>query len=483
MSPVDDSVRGMAERVKTGQILAQSVVSSCFQYIRQVEPKVHALLAHDEELAMEKARALDRLPLSERRELRLAGVPLVVKDNLVTEDLDTTAGSRILEGFRSPYTASVVKRAEEQGAIVVAKSNLDEFGMGSSTEHSVYGPTMNPWDFSRVPGGSSGGSAAAVAAGMAPLALGSDTGGSIRQPAAFCGIVGIKPTYGRVSRYGLIAYASSLDQVGPLARTVEDTALLLQVISGHDPLDATSAQMPVPDYLAQLDRPLQGLRVGVPREYFGDGIDANVKMVVEDVLERLKQEGVSMVEIDMPHTQYAVAAYYLLAPAEASSNLSRFDGVRYGLRVPADDLRTLYQRTRAQGMGDEVRRRVLLGTHVLSAGYYDQYYVRAQKVRALIRRDFERAFEQVDLVVTPSAPELPFALGSRADDPMKMYLSDICTVTANLAGLPALSVPAGFEAGLPVGIQWIGPAWSEDLLLRVGRMVERVVVRPPWPKL
>jgi aspartyl-tRNA(Asn)/glutamyl-tRNA(Gln) amidotransferase subunit A len=316
---------------------------------------------------------------------------------------------------------------------------------------------------------------------MAPLALGSDTGGSIRQPAAFCGISGLKPTYGRVSRFGLMAYASSLDQIGPMARTVEDVALLLQAISGPDSQDATSAEQPVADYLADLERPLEGVRIGVPKPYFGEGIEPVVREQVESVLVRLEADGARLIEIDLPHTRYAIATYYLIAPAEASSNLSRYDGVRYGIRAEAPDLLTMYRTTRAEGFGDEVVRRILLGTHVLSAGYYDQYYLKAQKVRTLIRQDFEQAFETVDLVATPAAPELPFVLGSRDQDPMKMYLSDICTVTANLAGLPALAVPAGFSHGLPVGIQFIGPAFAEAQMLRMGRMVERLVKRPPWP--
>jgi len=481
MAVPDYSAKGLADAVRSGQVSAESAMIGYLERIRATEPEVHALLAQDQDLALSRAQAVDRMPLDQRNLLALAGVPLVVKDNIVTKAFPTTAGSRMLEGFHSPYTATAVERAEAQGAIVLAKSNLDEFGMGSSTEHSAFGPTKNPWDLTRVPGGSSGGSAAAVAVGMAPLALGSDTGGSIRQPAAFCGIVGLKPTYGRVSRYGLIAYASSLDQIGPLARTVEDVGLLLQVISGQDVRDATSGENPVPDYLAELKRPLEGLRVGMPKEYFGQGIDPKVRSVVEKMLTRLATEGVTVVEIEMPHTRYAIATYYLIAPAEASSNLSRYDGIRYGFRAPAADLDALYRNTRAQGMGEEVQRRILLGTHVLSAGYYDQYYVKAQKVRTLIRRDFDEAFQTVDLVVTPSAPDLPFVLGSRSDDPMQMYLSDICTVTANLAGLPALSVPAGFDEGLPIGMQWIGPAWSEDLLLRAGYMVEQMVERPRWP--
>ena len=477
------SARAVVNGVHNGQLKAENVVSAYLEHIRMVDPEIHALLAQDENQALASARAIDRMPEVDRRRLKLAGVPVVVKDNIVTQALPTTAGSKILDGFRPPYNATVIDKVVGEGAIILAKSNMDEFGMGSSTEYSAFGPTKNPWDPTRVPGGSSGGSAAAVAVGMAPVALGSDTGGSIRQPAAFCGVVGLKPTYGRVSRYGLIAYASSLDQIGPLARSIEDVALVLQAISGRDVLDATSVDAPIPDYLGELNRPLKGLRVGVPKEYFGEGIALEVRGAVEQVLAQLAAQGVTAVEVDLPHTRYAIASYYLIAPAEASSNLARYDGVRYGFRAPADDLGSLYGATREMGLGDEVRRRILLGTHVLSAGYYDQYYVKAQKVRTLIRRDFEEAFKSVDLIVTPSAPEPPFAIGSRTDDPMKMYLSDICTVTANLAGLPALSVPIGFDEGLPIGMQWIGPAWSEDLLLRAGRMVERLVEQERWPEL
>ncbi len=481
MDTLATSAGEIAQSVRVGDVSAEHIVNVYLDRIRRLDGELHALLSVDEAGARAAARMLDSLPAEQRTRLPLAGVPLVVKDNILTDRLPTSAGSKILAGFYSPFQATAVERAVAAGAVVVAKGNLDEFGMGSSTEHSAFGPTRNPWARDRVPGGSSGGPAAAIAANLAPLALGSDTGGSIRQPAAFCGIVGLKPTYGRVSRFGLIAYASSLDQIGPLARTVRDAGLLLQVISGLDARDATSSAEPVADYLAELEYPLRGLRIGVPSQYFGAGIEPEVRSVVMSVLDRLKAGGAQTVEINLPHTEYAIAAYYLIAPAEASSNLSRFDGVRYGFRAGASDLVSLYQNTRAEGFGGEVVRRVLLGTHALSAGYYDQYYVKAQKVRALIRRDFMEAFAEVDVVVTPTAPEVPFGLGSRRDDPLKMYQSDICTVTANLAGLPAVSVPAGFVEGLPVGLQFIGPAYSEALLLRAGRMVEEVVERPRWP--
>lgn len=477
----EELASSLARAVREGRQSAEEVAAAAISRARERNGELNAFLSLDEEGARARARTIDGMAAAERARLPLAGVPVVVKDNIITEGLVTTAGSRILEGFRPPFQSTAVAKILAAGAVVIGKSNCDEFGMGSSTEHSAFGPTRNPWDPNRVPGGSSGGSAAALAAGMAPLALGSDTGGSIRQPASFCGVVGLKPTYGRVSRFGLIAYASSLDQIGPMARSVEDAGLLLNVIAGPDPKDATSAEMPVGDYLSDLERPLDGLRLGVPAEYFGDGIDDGVKAVVEGALSALEREGASLVPIQLPHTRYAIAAYYLIAPAEASSNLSRFDGVRYGFRAEADDLVGMYGKTRAQGFGREVKRRILLGTHALSAGYYDQYYLKAQKVRTLIRGDFDQALKSVDLVVTPTAPETAFPLGSRADDPLRMYLSDICTVTANLAGLPAISIPCGADHGLPVGLQLIGPAFSEGLILRAARMAERVLPRPAWP--
>lgn len=477
----EESARALAEDVRTGRASAEAAVAAALERARAQNPAINALLAFDDEGALTRARAIDAMTPVERAQRPLAGVPVVVKDNIITQGIVTTAGSRILDGFRPPFQSTAVAKLEAAGAVVIGKSNLDEFGMGSSTEHSAFGPTRNPWDRERVPGGSSGGSAAALAAGMVSLALGTDTGGSIRQPAAFCGVVGLKPTYGRVSRFGLIAYASSLDQIGPMARSVEDAALLLTVIAGPDDRDATTAPALVGDYLRDLERPLDGLRLGVPAEFFEEGIDAGVKETVEAALAGLERDGVRLVPIRLPHTRYAIATYYLIAPAEASSNLSRFDGVRYGFRADADDVVAMYGKTRAQGFGPEVKRRILLGAHALSSGYYDQYYLKAQKVRTLIRRDFDQALNAVDLVVTPTAPETAFAIGSRADDPLRMYLSDICTVTANLAGLPAISIPCGTDQGLPVGLQLIGPAFSEGLLLRAARMAEQILPRPEWP--
>jgi aspartyl-tRNA(Asn)/glutamyl-tRNA(Gln) amidotransferase subunit A len=403
----------------------------------------------------------------------LAGVPVAVKDNLTTVDLPTTCGSRLLEGYRSPFDATVVRRLKAAGAIVVGKTNLDEFAMGSSTENSAYGPTLNPCDRSRVPGGSSGGSAAAVAAGYVPLALGSDTGGSVRQPAAFCGVVGIKPTYGRVSRYGLVAFASSLDQVGTFGETVADAVRLLEVIAGHDPRDATSAPRDVPRFSEATERGVEGLIVGIPAEYMPRGLDPAVRELVEGTLGRLEREGAELREVSLPHTAYAIPCYYVLAPAEASSNLARYDGVRYGVRAQAADIETMYEHTRSSGFGVEVKRRIMLGTYALSAGYYDAYYGTAQQARELIIQDFRTVFaDGVDALFTPTVPTPAFRLGEKVDDPLQMYLTDIFTVTANLAGLPGMSVPIGHVNGLPVGGQVLASWWDEEAMIAVGAAVE-----------
>ncbi|HUF75587.1 MAG TPA: Asp-tRNA(Asn)/Glu-tRNA(Gln) amidotransferase subunit GatA [Longimicrobiales bacterium] len=403
----------------------------------------------------------------------LAGTPIAVKDNLATLALTTTCGSRILEGYRSPFEATAIRRARDAGAVVVAKTNMDEFAMGSSTENSAYGPTLNPHDRGRVPGGSSGGSAAAVAAGLVPMALGSDTGGSVRQPAAFCGVVGIKPTYGRVSRYGLVAYASSLDQIGTFGRTVADAARLLRVVAGHDPRDATSAERSVPEFEAAVDRGVERLVVGVPEEYVPKGLASGVRSLIDRAVEALRERGAEVRPVSLPHTRHAIACYYLIATAEASSNLSRYDGVRYGPRDAQDDLVSMYEATRSHGFGTEVKRRIMLGTYALSAGYYDQYYGTAQRARQMITDDFRRVFEDgVDVLLTPTSPTPAFELGERTADPLEMYLSEVFTVTANLAGIPGVSVPIGRMRGLPVGGQVLAPWWEEEAMLAVAGALE-----------
>jgi aspartyl-tRNA(Asn)/glutamyl-tRNA(Gln) amidotransferase subunit A len=440
------------------------------------------------ERAMARADAIDRRRAAGQSLGALAGVPVVLKDNLCTRGVRTTASSKILDTFVPPYDATVVERLESAGAVVVAKANCDEFAMGSSNENSAYGPVRNPWDLDRTPGGSSGGSAAAVAARCVPLALGSDTGGSIRQPASFCGIVGLKPTYGRVSRYGLLAFASSLDQIGPFARTVSDAALALSAMAGADPRDATSAAEPVPDFAAALTGSVEDIRIGVPRAFVTDGVDDAVREPFFAALEVLRLAGATLVDVDLPHARYAIPAYYIVCTAEASSNLARYDGVKYGYRAkvgPDTPLGTMYSATRDGGFGAEVKRRIMLGTYVLSAGYYDAFYLKAQKVRTLLRRDYEQAFESVDVVAMPTSPIPPFRLGEKTDDPLQMYLADIFTVSVNLAGLPGISVPCGLAeatgpAGarrLPIGLQLIGRMFDEPTLLRTADAYERLT---PW---
>ncbi len=458
--------------LRAREISAVELTDAYLAHIAALEPRLRAFVTVTADLARLQARAAD-VRLAAGEEAPLLGLPLALKDILCTAGVRTTCSSRILENFVPPYDAAVVERLRAAGAVVLGKTNLDEFAMGSSTENSAFFPTRNPWDLARVPGGSSGGSAAAVAAGEAPAALGTDTGGSIRQPAALCGIVGLKPTYGRVSRYGLVAFASSLDQIGPMARTAADCALLLGVIAGHDPRDATALPDPVPDYLAELEGDLRGLRVGVPREYFAAGLEPGVEAAVRAAIAQLAALGASVDEVSLPHTEYGVAAYYLIAPAEASANLARYDGVKYGYSVAAPTLLDSYFRTRAEGFGPEVKRRIMLGTYALSAGYYDAYYLKAQKVRTLIKSDFDRAFERFDVLATPTSPTVAFRLGERVADPLAMYLSDVCTIPVNLAGLPGVSVPCGFVDGLPVGLQLIGPPLSEGRLLRVAHCYQQ----------
>ena len=470
-------------RYRRGETSPTEVVRALFERIDAVDGRLHAYLHFDRGAALADAARWDGR-VREDGAPPLAGIPVALKDNLCTRNWPTTCGSRILEGFRPPYDATVVVRLREAGAILVGKANCDEFAMGSSTENSAYGPTRNPWDESRVPGGTSGGSTAAVAAGEATLALGSDTGGSIRQPAAFCGVVGMKPTYGRVSRYGLVAFASSLDQIGPIARSVRDAALLLQVIAGRDPADSTSADVEVPAYAAALRTSLQGMRLGIVKEFFAEGLDAGVAGTVREAIETCRGLGAVCEEVSLPHASYALPAYYIIAPAEASSNLARYAGVHYGHRAAdAGDLITLYSRTRREGFGAEVKRRIMLGTYALSAGYYDAFYLRALRVRTLIRRDFEAALARFDALLGPVTPTAAFRLGEKVDDPLQMYLSDVYTVPLNLAGLPGIAVPCGFVEGLPVGLQVIGRAFDEQTILGVAHAFEQATafhtMRPP----
>ena len=469
----------------TRALSAQELTRAVLERIRATDGTLHSYVTLDETQALAQAEAADRSLAGSDPPPPLCGIPIAVKDIILTKDLRSTAGSKILEHFIPPYDASVIRRLRDAGAVILGKVNCDEFGMGSSNENSAYGPTRNPWDVSRVPGGSSGGSAACVAADQAVAALGTDTGGSIRLPASFCGVVGLKPTYGRVSRFGVVAYASSLDQVGPLTKDMRDCALLLQVVAGHDPRESTSVDRPVPDYQAALERDLRGLRVGIPREYFVAGVQPEVDHAVRRAIDTLQDLGAKPVSLSLPHTDYAVAAYYIIATAEASSNLARYDGVKYGHRAEsATDLAEMYRQTRAQGFGPEVKRRIMLGTYALSAGYYDAYYLKAQKVRHLIRQDFLRAFEQCDVIATPTAPTTAFQLGEKATDPLTMYLSDIFTIAVNLAGLPGLSLPCGFDAGgLPISLQLIGPPFGEEALLQAGYAYEQATewhaARPP----
>src|SRR5450631_4024001 len=470
MNPMTiDNIRSdIAERCTTATSLARDFYSR----IQKEDPEIGAFLTLCEERALTQAGRIDKLAAEGKPLPPLAGVPVAIKDVMVTSGVRTTAGSKILDNFIPPYDCTAVARLEAAGAVILGKLNCDEFAMGSSNENSAYGAVRNPRDKSRVPGGSSGGSAAAVAAEMAVATLGSDTGGSIRQPASFCGGVGLKPTYGRVSRYGLIAFASSLDHIGPFAKTVKEVALVLRTIAGRDPMDSTSAEVPVPDYVAELEKPVKGLRIGVAKEYFGSGLDPEVRAAVEAAIQKLAASGCEIVPVSLPHTEYAIPAYYIVATAEASSNLARFDGVRYGYR--AGDARTLsemYRRTRDQGFGTEVKRRIMLGTYALSAGYYDAYYLKAQRVRTLLTRDFEEAFKKVDAIVAPTSPTAAFKLGEKVDDPLAMYLADIYTVTANIAGIPGISIPCGqTKEKLPIGMQIFGKHFDEATILRVAHV-------------
>jgi aspartyl-tRNA(Asn)/glutamyl-tRNA(Gln) amidotransferase subunit A len=461
--------------VQERKISAAALAESFYLKIQNDDPKIGAFLTLCKDRALAKALEMDALAAKGEKLPSLGGVPVAIKDVMVTKGVRTTAGSKILGNYVPPYDCTAVARLEAAGAVILGKLNCDEFAMGSSNENSAWKPVHNPRDLTRVPGGSSGGSAAAVAADMAVAALGSDTGGSIRQPASFCGVVGMVPTYGRVSRYGLIAFASSLDHIGPLTKTVKDTAIVLRTIAGRDPMDSTSADVPVPDYVAELEKPVRGLKLGVAKEYLGEGLDKEVRSAIEAAIQKLAKQGCEIVEVSLPHTKYAIPAYYIVATAEASSNLARFDGVRYGYRAKdARNLSEMYRRSRDEGFGAEVKRRIMLGTYALSAGYYDAYYLKAQKVRTLLTRDFEEAFEKVDAIVGPVSPTAAFKLGEKVDDPLAMYLADIYTVTADLAGIPGISVPCGeTREKLPIGLQILGRHFDESTILRVAQASEK----------
>ena len=475
MNVLDATAKSIRDEIAAGRLSAVDATRAALDRIASVNGALNAFNLVDAERALGRAREIDRRRAAGDTPGPLAGVPIALKDNMDVRGMRTTASSRILENFVAPFDATVVRRLEAAGAVIIGKTNCDEFAMGSSNENSAFGPVKNPWALDRIPGGSSGGSAASVAARCVPLALGSDTGGSIRQPAACCGVVGLKPSYGRVSRYGLLAFASSLDQIGPFARDVADAALTLSVLAGADPCDATTAQQPVPDFNAALNGDVKGIRIGVPRAFVTEGVDEQVRRAYEGALETLRAGGAALVDIELPHTRYAIPTYYIVATAEASSNLARYDGVRYGHRARgARTLAEMYRRTRDEGFGPEVKRRIMLGTYVLSAGYYDAFYLKALQVRTLLRRDYDHAFERVDVVAMPTMPTPPFRLGEKASDPLQMYLGDIFTVSANLAGLPGISVPCGFSTdGLPIGFQLMGRMFDEATLLRVADAYER----------
>ena len=476
---------GLIKAFEKGATTAEEVARAYLERANALDGKLHVFLHRDAEKSLEQARAVDAKRKSGAPLGALAGVPIAIKDVLCTKGEPTTCGSKMLENFRPPYDATVVQRLKAADAVLIGRTNMDEFAMGSSTENSAYGPTLNPWDVSRTPGGSSGGSAAAVAADFAPISLGSDTGGSIRQPASLCGIVGLKPTYGRVSRYGLIAFASSLDQIGPFAHDLTDAALLLRVIAGRDPQDATSVDLPVPDYLAGLDSPPNPLRIGIVREFFGEGLDPEVESSIREAIKVYEAAGASVKEVSLPHSKYGAPAYYIVAPAECSSNLARYDGTIYGHRASDFSAKTpeeeeipplvrMMMVSRAEGFGAEVKRRIMLGTFALSAGYADQFYNQALKVRRLIRDDFDKAFQDVDVLIGPTSPTPAFKFGEKTANPLAMYLSDIYTITANLAGIPGISIPCGLtKAGLPIGLQLLAPAFAEEVLLRAARVFER----------
>jgi aspartyl-tRNA(Asn)/glutamyl-tRNA(Gln) amidotransferase subunit A len=470
----DHKLKDLQELLHKKEITVSDLVDESFKRINEVEDKVKAFITLDEENARTKAKELDEKLSAEEVNNLLFGMPIGIKDNIVTKDVRTTCASRMLENFDPIYDATVMNKLHNAGAVMIGKLNMDEFAMGSSTETSYFHKTYNPWNLEYVPGGSSGGSAAAVAAGEIPFALGSDTGGSIRQPASFCGVVGMKPTYGRVSRYGLVAFASSLDQIGPITRNVEDNAYILQTIAGVDPHDSTSANVPVPNYVEQLTGDVKGLKIAVPKEYLGEGVHESVRNAVLEALKVLEGLGATWDEVSLPNSKYGVAAYYIIASSEASANLARFDGIRYGYRAKdAKNLMELYKKSRSEGFGDEVKRRIMIGTFALSSGYYDAYYKKAQQIRTLIKQDFEKVFENYDVVIGPTNPTTAFKIGEKIDDPVTMYVNDLLTIPVNLAGLPGISVPCGFNNGLPIGLQIIGKHFDEGTVYRVAHAFEQ----------
>jgi aspartyl-tRNA(Asn)/glutamyl-tRNA(Gln) amidotransferase subunit A len=485
MNLFNDTIQSLTERLSNREITARLVTEFSLDAAERLNKTLNAFLQIDRAGATARAEELDSTDWSTRPRPALAGIPIAIKDNICTRGMQTSCGSRILGNYHPPYDATAIERLKEAGAIILGKVNCDEFAMGSSNENSAFGPVRNPWDTERVPGGSSGGSAAVVSAGIVPVSLGSDTGGSVRQPAAMCGIIGLKPTYGRISRYGLVAFGSSLDQIGVFGKKVEDVATVLKVIAGRDPKDSTSADVPVPDYTSELKQGIDGLRLGVPRLLFGEGLNKEVRSSVEQAIEAYRKLGVEIVDIELPHTKYSIAVYYIIAMAEASSNLARYDGVRYGFRAEeAKSLRDMYRVTRDEGFGSEVKRRIMIGTFVLSSGYYDAYYRKAQQARALLKEDFKRAFERCDAVITPTAPSPAFLIGEKTNDPLSMYLEDIYTVTSNLVGIPGISIPCGLSSnGLPIGMQLVAPYWKESTLFRLAHAYEQEHPFTAEPKL
>ena len=472
MNNMQLTIHEAARLLKEKKISSVELTKRYLERIKQAEPKVKAFTTLTGKLALEQARKADEA-IAAGNSSPMRGIPIAIKDVICTRGVRTTCSSKMLENFVPPYDAMVMEKLNAAGAVMVGKANMDEFAMGSSTENSAFFTTHNPWDLNRVPGGSSGGSAVAVAAGEAVCALGSDTGGSIRQPAGFCSVVGLKPTYGRVSRYGLVAFASSLDQIGPLTQDVTDCALVMNAISGHDKRDSTSVPEPVPDYTKSLKTDLKGMRLGIPKEYYVEGMQPGVASAMKAAIKKLEELGATLEEVSLPHTPYSLAVYYIIAPSEASANLARYDGVKYGYSYKGDTMWESMEKTRENGFGPEVKRRIMLGTYALSAGYYDAWYLKAQKVRTLIRREFDNVFEKYDALVTPTSPTVPFKIGEKTDDPLVMYLSDVCTLPINIAGVPAVSIPAGFVDGLPVGMQIIGKHFSEETLLRVAYAYEQ----------